>query len=56
VLYNCNAWVGEIARFMGLKAPMDTLQFPAEYINAMRELNSGQQAAATTTMPLSSLR
>jgi hypothetical protein len=24
VLYNCNAWVGDIARFMGLKAPADT--------------------------------
>jgi hypothetical protein len=43
VLYNCNAWVGDIARFMGLKAPVNTLQFPAEYITEMSELNAGRQ-------------
>jgi hypothetical protein len=47
VLYNCNAWLGDIARFMGLKAPANTLQFPAEFINAMREMNPGPQTDAT---------
>jgi len=42
-LYNCNAWVGDIARFMGLKVPANLWQFPAEFINEMREMNSGQQ-------------
>ena len=45
-LYNCNAWVGDIARFMGLKAPTNTWQFPAEYINEMARLNTQQDVAA----------
>lgn len=45
VLYNCNAWVGEVARYAGLKAPDSHWLFPADYINEMRKLNSGGQAA-----------
>ncbi|HEX2137566.1 MAG TPA: hypothetical protein VHG30_16990, partial [Microvirga sp.] len=47
-IYNCNAWVGDIARFMGLKAPANTWQFPAEYINALREMNTGEQSTTTS--------
>jgi hypothetical protein len=53
-IYNCNAWVGDIARFMGLKAPANTWQFPAEYINALREMNSGQQVDVAASLPQSS--
>jgi len=42
VFNNCNAWVGEIAEFMGLKAPSNNLLYPADYINNMREINGGQ--------------
>lgn len=41
VLYNCNRWVGEIAQYMGLEAPSNTLLYPADYINSLRALNSG---------------
>jgi hypothetical protein len=39
-LYNCNLWVGEVARFLGLKAPVNHVQYPADYINEMRALNT----------------
>jgi hypothetical protein len=46
VLYNCNAWVGEVARFMGLKAPDSHWLLPADYINEIRRLNTQQQVSA----------
>jgi hypothetical protein len=39
VLYNCNAFVGDIARFMGMETPTSTLLMPADYINGLRDLN-----------------
>lgn len=42
VLYNCNAWVGDVAKFMGLKAPDNTLAYPEEYITALARLNGGK--------------
>ena len=41
VLYNCNRWIGEIAQYMGLEAPSNTLLYPADYINSLKALNSG---------------
>lgn len=39
VLYNCNRWVGEVAQFMGMDAPDNTLLYPADYISSLRSLN-----------------
>ncbi|MGZ5810178.1 MAG: hypothetical protein ACXWKA_11025 [Xanthobacteraceae bacterium] len=39
VLYNCNAWIGDVAKFMGMEAPLATLQYPEEYISALRDMN-----------------
>jgi hypothetical protein len=39
VLYNCNAWVGDVARFMGMEAPLATLQYPEDYIDELRDMN-----------------
>jgi hypothetical protein len=44
-LYNCNKWTGEIAEFMGLKTPFHWLP-PQEFINGIRDLNSGQREAS----------
>jgi hypothetical protein len=44
VLYNCNAFVGDIAKFMGMEAPGSTMSMPAEYINSLRELNIKKSA------------
>jgi hypothetical protein len=46
VLYNCNAFVGDIARFMGFETPSSTMLMPAEYINGLRDLNISRVAAA----------
>ncbi|MGO4736926.1 hypothetical protein AB4099_10315 [Bosea sp. 2KB_26] len=42
VLYNCNRWVGEVAQYMGLKAPDNTLLYPPDYIASLRAINSGR--------------
>jgi hypothetical protein len=39
VLYNCNAFVGDIAKFMGMETPGSTMLLPATYINSLRDLN-----------------
>jgi hypothetical protein len=41
VLYNCNAFVADIAKYMGLKTPFSTIQMPKEFITQLRELNAG---------------
>jgi hypothetical protein len=45
VLYNCNAFVGDIAKSIGLQVPSH-LAMPKEYINDMKALNSPGTAAA----------
>jgi hypothetical protein len=46
VLYNCNAFVGDLARFMGMETPSSTMLMPAEYINGLRDLNISRTATA----------
>jgi len=53
-IYNCNAFVADIAKFMGLKTPT-SMVFPKEFMTQLRELNGtkprlalGATAAATT--------
>lgn len=42
VLYNCNAFVGDVAKYMGLKAPFNTMQMPKEFINDLKTMNGGR--------------
>jgi hypothetical protein len=46
VLYNCNAFVGDIAKSIGLKAP-SSLQIPKEYIEDTRQMNTNGRGAVT---------
>lgn len=39
VLYNCNAFIGDVAKLIGLKAPSNPLLFPKEYIEELATLN-----------------
>ncbi|NDW07845.1 hypothetical protein [Jiella pacifica] len=39
VLYNCSAFVGDIAQYMGLRTP-NSLLFPQTYIETLREMNT----------------
>jgi len=47
-LYNCNAFVGDVAKFMGLKVPSSSLIYPRVFVNHMRQLNTGHPEAADT--------
>lgn len=47
VLYNCNAFVADIAKSIGLKTP-STLQMPKEFINELRDLNSRPNRAVAS--------
>jgi hypothetical protein len=49
-LYNCNAWTGDVARFMGLKTPFHWLP-PQDYVNGIRDLNGSQPAMAAPGQP-----
>jgi hypothetical protein len=46
VLYNCNAFVGDIASHMGLQVPSSTLLLPKEYITELKKLNAVRRIAA----------
>jgi hypothetical protein len=39
VLYNCNAFVGDIAKHMGMTPPDNPLYFPQDYIERLARLN-----------------
>jgi hypothetical protein len=45
VVYNCNAFIGDIAGFMGLLTPKSTMLLPQEYIETLRDLNIGRSNA-----------
>lgn len=45
-LYNCNAFVGDIAKFMGLKVPSSSLIYPKVFVNNLRKINTGHPEAA----------
>lgn len=45
--YNCNAYVGDIARSMGYKVPGHLLR-PQQYITKLREMNGGPNAIGYT--------
>lgn len=49
VFNNCSMWVGDIARYMGLKAP-NHLLMPADYINTMRRINEGNSRASAQSL------
>jgi hypothetical protein len=45
-LYNCNAFVADIAKDMGLKVPSSTLIYPKIFVNNLRKINTGHPEAA----------
>jgi hypothetical protein len=52
VLYNCNAFVGDIASFMGLETPGSTMLMPEDYIGGIRDRNLGRQSASMIGTPV----
>jgi hypothetical protein len=51
VFFNCNAFVGVVARSMGLQTP-SSLQMPENYINEIRDLNKSTPHTAMTGVPV----
>jgi hypothetical protein len=57
VLYNCETYIGDVAKHIGLKTPSSTLIFPDEYIKTLADLNGGtvkvlpSATAATSAKP-----
>jgi hypothetical protein len=47
-LYNCNAFVADVAKYMGLKVPSSTLIYPKIFVSHMRLINTGHPEAAET--------
>lgn len=45
-VYNCNSFVADIARYMGLKAGISTLMVPPSYIASLKQINNGQATVA----------
>lgn len=45
-LYNCNAFVADVANYMGLKVPSSTLIYPKIFVKNLRLINSGHPDAA----------
>lgn len=39
-LYNCNAFVADIAKYMGLRVPKSTLIYPKVFVNNLRQINT----------------
>src|SRR5271170_6250118 len=46
-LYNCNAFVGDVARHIGIKVPASSLTYPRIFINNMRKINTQPNAPDT---------
>jgi hypothetical protein len=46
-LYNCNAFVADIAQFMGLKTPKSTLIYPKIFVTNLRQINTHPNAPDT---------
>jgi hypothetical protein len=49
VLYNCNAFIGDIAVDMGMEKPLSSMLMPASYINSLKELNISKTKGITGT-------
>ncbi len=47
-LYNCNAFVADVAKYMGLQVPSSTLIYPKIFVTHLRLLNTGHPEAADT--------
>lgn len=47
-LYNCNAFVGDVARYMGLQVPASSLIYPKVFVTHLRLINTGHPNAADT--------
>ena len=45
VTYNCTAFIGDIAKYMGLKTPYTHLLYPEEWVDNLRKINGDRKVA-----------
>lgn len=50
VIYNCNAFVGDVVKYMGMKHP-PSLDFPPDFINGIRTMNGGVRTLSRLNEP-----
>lgn len=43
VTYNCTAFIGDIAKYMGLKTPYTHLMYPEEWVDNLRKINGNRK-------------
>jgi hypothetical protein len=41
--YNCVAFIQDIARYMGLRVPVNHLLYPEDWVNSLKRLNGGRR-------------
>src|SRR5262245_4307194 len=41
--YNCVAFIQDIARYMGLRVPVNHLLYPEDWVNSLKRLNGGKR-------------
>jgi hypothetical protein len=49
-VYNCNSFVGDIARYMGLRADVSALLTPPNYIAGLRKANGGRPSIPANSL------
>lgn len=49
-VYNCNSFVGDIARYMGLRSDVSALHTPPNYIAALRRINGGRSSIPANSL------
>ncbi len=42
-IYNCVAFIRDIAQYMGLRTPVSHLLYPEDWVNELRQLNGGRK-------------
>lgn len=47
---NCSGFVADIGRFMGLRAPASVFIYPKDFIDQMREMNTGNDRAMAVSL------
>jgi hypothetical protein len=49
-VYNCTAFIADIAAYMGLKTPLTgTWMYPEDFVNSLRDLNNGREEISLAT-------
>ena len=49
-VYNCTAFIADIATYMGLKTPLTgTWMYPEDFVNNLRDLNNGREEISLAT-------